>query len=134
VLGYDEALAHLIQGGADALVVPSRFEPCGLTQLCALRYGAVPVVSRVGGLADTVIDANEMALAAGVATGLQFAPVNEQALRDAIGRAFALWAEPARWRRLQTNGMATDVSWRWPAQRYAALYRRLAAGTASESG
>ena len=75
--GYDEALAHLIQGGCDALLVPSRFEPCGLTQLCALRYGALPIVAHVGGLCDTVIDANEMALAAGVGTGFHFAPVDE---------------------------------------------------------
>ena len=74
VLGYDEKLAHLFQAGADFILVPSRFEPCGLTQLCALRYGAPPIVSRVGGLADTVIDGNEAALAAGVATGFQFAP------------------------------------------------------------
>ena len=74
VLGYDEKLAHLIQAGADFIVVPSRFEPCGLTQLCALRYGAPPIVARVGGLADTVIDANEAATAAGVATGVQFYP------------------------------------------------------------
>ena len=69
VIGYDEALAHQIQAGCDVLLVPSRFEPCGLTQLSALRYGAVPLVARTGGLADTVVDANPMALSAGVATG-----------------------------------------------------------------
>jgi starch synthase len=124
-IGYDEALAHLIQGGADALLVPSRFEPCGLTQLCALRYGSVPVVARVGGLADTVIDANEAALAAGVATGVQFAPVTATGLEAAITRTLALWREPHAWRRLQANGMATDVGWDRPAAQYAALYRTL---------
>lgn len=124
-IGYDEALAHLIQGGTDALIVPSRFEPCGLTQLCAMRYGSVPVVARVGGLADTVIDANEMALAAGVGTGIQFAPVERQPLEQAIARAVALWRQPELWRQTQANGMATDVSWRRPAERYAALYREI---------
>ena len=124
-IGYDEALAHLIQGGADALLVPSRFEPCGLTQLCALRYGAVPVVARVGGLADTVIDANEAALAAGVATGVQFAPVDTAGLNRAIARTLALWREPQAWRRLQANGMAAEVGWDRPAAQYAALYRTL---------
>jgi len=121
--GYDEALAHLIQGGSDALFVPSRFEPCGLTQLCALHYGNVPIVSRVGGLADTVIDANEMALAAGVATGFQFSPVNLGGLVDAARRAKALWPDRDAWRRLQRNGMAAEVGWGRPARQYAQLYR-----------
>jgi phosphoglucomutase len=122
--GYDENLAHLIQGGADALVMPSRFEPCGLTQLCALRYGAVPIVSRVGGLADTIIDANEMALDAGAGTGLQFAPVTLDALVAAIRRAATIFGTPA-WQRIQANAMATDVSWRRPARRYAELFAAL---------
>jgi starch synthase len=126
-IGYDEQLAHLLQGGADALLVPSRFEPCGLTQLCALRYGTVPVVARVGGLADTVIDASPMALAGGVATGVQFAPVSADMLAAAIRRAAGLHRDPPTWRRLQTNGMATDVSWRDPARRYAALFAEIAA-------
>jgi len=127
VFDYDEGLAHLMQGGGDALLVPSRFEPCGLTQLNALRYGAVPVVSRVGGLSDTVIDAGPMAIAAGSATGVQFAPVQVEMLEAALRRAVALWREPGVWRRLQHNGMATDVSWREPARAYAALYRNLIA-------
>jgi starch synthase len=127
VIGYDEALAHQIQGGADALLVPSRFEPCGLTQLSALRYGTVPVVARTGGLADTVIDASPMALAAGVATGVQFAPVSPEVMEAAIHRTIAIFRDPPAWRRLQANGMATDVSWRDPARRYAALFRSVAA-------
>jgi starch synthase len=126
-LGYDEALAHLIQGACDALLIPSRFEPCGLTQLCAMRYGALPIVGHVGGLCDTVVDANEMALAAGVATGFHFAPVATDMLVAAIGRALSVWREPQLWRRLQRNAMQTDVGWRGPAKRYASLYRELMA-------
>jgi len=127
VLGYNEGLSHLLQGGADAILVPSRFEPCGLTQLYGLRYGTVPIVARVGGLADTVIDANDAALAAGVATGFQFAPVTVEALSAAIARAVRCYRDQATWRSLQQRGMATDVSWRRPATQYAELYKALAA-------
>jgi starch synthase len=130
ILGYDEGLAHLIQAGCDALVAPSRFEPCGLTQLCALRYGAVPVVSHVGGLADSIIDANEAALHAGVATGIQLSHPTTEALRVALQRALALWRDRPAWAQTQRNGMATDVSWRGPASRYVALYQSLLADRA----
>jgi len=125
--GYDERVVHLLQGGADAVLVPSRFEPCGLTQLCGLRYGCVPVVARVGGLADTVIDANDAGLAADVATGVQFLPVTAEGLARAFERTFALWRRPETWRGLQTRGMAQDVSWKRSAARYAALYGDLVA-------
>ena len=121
-----KSLAHLIQAGSDATVIPSRFEPCGLTQLCAMRYGSVPVVARVGGLADTIIDANEMALQSGCATGIQFAPVAAEALAGALRRCSAFFAQKALWRRLQTNGLRTDVSWAHPACRYAQIYREIA--------
>ena len=126
VFGYDEALAHLLQGGADVILAPSRFEPCGLTQLCAMRYGAIPLVSRVGGLADSVIDANTAAQDAGVATGIQFAPVTEDVLTGALARAADLWRKPEAWRRMQANGMAQDLGWSRPAARYMALYREIA--------
>jgi len=124
-IGHDEALAHQIQAGIDALVMPSRFEPCGLTQLIALRYGVIPVVPRVGGLADTVIDANEMALASGAGTGVQFSPVTREQLELAAARTIALARNRATWRHLQTRAMATDVSWARPARRYATLFREL---------
>lgn len=128
LIGYDEARAHRLQAGVDVLLVPSRFEPCGLTQLCALRYGAVPLVARTGGLADTVIDASPAALAAGVATGIQFAPIEAAALGAAIERAFALFEDRPAWARIRANAMAADVSWERPARAYAALYRALVDG------
>ncbi|HEX4296468.1 MAG TPA: glycogen synthase GlgA [Devosia sp.] len=125
VRAYDEALSHLMQGGADVMVVPSRFEPCGLTQLYGLRYGCVPLVSRVGGLADTVIDANEAAVEAGVATGIVFAPATVEALREAIHRAIRLYGRDKVWRKMQRRGMKSDVSWELSAAKYAKLYRQL---------
>jgi starch synthase len=133
-IGYDEGLSHLMQGGSDAILVPSRFEPCGLTQLYGLAYGCVPVVARTGGLSDTVIDANPAALAAGgaggVATGVQFDGVNHHALCAALDRAVALYGQPDVWSAIQANGMACDFSWNASARTYAALYRRLAEDTA----
>ncbi len=130
-IGYDEALAHRVQAGADALIVPSRFEPCGLTQLCALRYGCLPVVTRVGGLADTVIDANFAALGAGAATGIVFSPVEKQAMLDGIRRLCDLFEDPALWRDCQRQAMRADVSWNASAKLYADLYSRLVNGEAA---
>jgi starch synthase len=125
--GYDESLAHLIQAGSDVILVPSRFEPCGLTQLCALRYGAIPLVGRVGGLADTIIDANDVARAAGIGTGVQFAPVTGERYDAALLRMADLWRDKPYWKKMQKNAMKTDVSWQRPAAAYAALYRSLVA-------
>ena len=125
-IGFDEDLAHLMQAGADATLVPSRFEPCGLTQLCAMRYGTLPIVSVTGGLADTVIDANEAALAAGCATGFQFAPTTAAKLGDALDRALAVYGDQKAWQKLQRNAMKHPVGWDVSAQRMAAIYHQLA--------
>jgi starch synthase len=124
--GYNEPLSHVMQAGCDAILIPSRFEPCGLTQLYGLHYGCVPVVARVGGLADTIVDANDAAVAAGVASGIQFAPVTIDAFWTALDRADALFHDAAAWKSLQRNGMKADVSWDRSAARYANLYRTLA--------
>jgi starch synthase len=131
VIGYDEPLSHRLQAGADAIVVPSRFEPCGLTQLYGLRYGTLPVVARVGGLADTVIDANEAALRDGVATGFQFAPVTAAALATALQRAIELFADERGWQRLMRRAMSRDVGWDRAALDYVALYERMLAKAAA---
>ncbi len=107
--------------------MPSRFEPCGLTQLYGLRYGCVPVVARVGGLADTIVDANDAALKAGVATGFQFDELTAAGVVQALARMASVHARPDAWRAMQRAGMAADVGWSASARDYAALYRRLAA-------
>ncbi len=125
-IGYNEPMSHLMQAGSDAIIIPSRFEPCGLTQLYGLRYGCVPIVAHTGGLADTVIDANHAALAAKVATGIQFSPVTASRLLQAIRRALHLYTDQKVWTQLQKQGMKSDVSWEKSAERYAALYSSLA--------
>jgi starch synthase len=126
-IGYDEALSHRLFAGADAVLVPSRFEPCGLTQMYGLRYGTLPVVSLVGGLADTVIGASPATLAAGAATGVTFHPVDALALGQALTRLVALYRQPKLWARLRANAMAHPVGWDASALAYAGLYERLVA-------
>jgi len=121
-IGYDEALSHRMIAGADAILVPSRFEPCGLTQLYGLRYGTVPLVALTGGLADTVIPASPAALAVGVASGIQFHPVTTDALRGALTRLCELYAQPDEWARMQRNAMRQPVGWGPSAAAYARLY------------
>ena len=124
-LGYDEALAHRIVAGSDAILVPSRFEPCGLTQLYGLRYGTLPVVRRVGGLADTVTDAGKPGAKDG-GTGFVFDAATPSTLADALSRAAAAFHDPARWSALMRRAMAQDHSWAVPAREYMALYAQLA--------
>lgn len=124
-IGYDEDLSHLIQGGADCIVIPSRFEPCGLTQLYGLRYGSVPLVARTGGLSDTIIDANDAALSARVATGFQFSANRAEALGDAIERVIECFGNRALWNTLIRRGMNHPVGWEHSAQTYLNLYRGL---------
>lgn len=128
-IGYDEAFSHRMIAGGDAILVPSRFEPCGLTQLYGLRYGTVPLVALTGGLADTVVNASPAALAQGVATGIQFFPVTADSLRTALVRLCALYKDRETWSRLQRNAMAQPVGWDQSARAYAALYAELNAET-----
>ena len=125
-LAYDEGLAHQIEAGADIFLMPSLFEPCGLNQLYSLRYGTLPVVRRVGGLADTVVDADEQHLAAGEATGFVFSEPSPVEFLAATRRAVDLWSDRAAWRRLQDRAMAQDFSWQRSAAQYRELYRSIA--------
>lgn len=124
-IGYDEALSHRMIAGGDAILVPSRFEPCGLTQLYGLRYGTIPVVALTGGLADTVINASPAALARNAATGLQFAPVNAENLTNTLLNLCALYKDRRTWSRMVRNAMAHPVGWGRSARAYAALYASL---------
>ncbi len=126
-IGYSEARAHLVEAGADAFLMPSLYEPCGLNQLYSLRYGTPPIVRATGGLADTVVDAGPAQRAAGTANGFTFFDPSPAALLSAVDRALGLFAQPEEWRKLQRAGMGLDLSWRRSAERYLALYEELLA-------
>jgi starch synthase len=124
-IGYEEPLAHRLYAGADMLLVPARFEPCGLSQLYAMRYGTVPIARRTGGLADTVIDATPQSIADRTATGFTFSKPTAGAIIEAMNRALAHYALPLNWRRLQLQAMSRDHGWSRSAAKYLSLYRSL---------
>lgn len=124
-IGFDESMSHLIQGGSDVILVPSRTEPCGLTQLYGLRYGTLPLVRRVGGLAETVVNAEPHHLADGTATGFVFDDATTEALAGTILWACSLYRDRERWRQMQRTGMHQDFSWNVAAAEYQKLYEGL---------
>ena len=126
VLGFDEALAHLIEAGADAFLMPSRFEPCGMNQMYSQRYGTVPIVHATGGLVDSVTDCRPETLADGTATGFAFTEASAEAVRACVARSMTAWRDSPTWRTLQRNGMARDFGWSASARKYAELYGALA--------
>jgi starch synthase len=123
-LEFANELAHQIEAGADLLVMPSRFEPCGLNQLYSLKYGTVPVVRGTGGLVDTITDLDEKSGAAGAATGFRFAEYSTLALAQALQRAVNTYQQPEVWKRLVRTGMSQDWSWATSARQYVDLYRQ----------
>lgn len=124
-LGYDEALAHQFEAGADIFLMPSRFEPCGLNQLYSQRYGTVPIVTRTGGLADTVVDTLPETLKNKTATGFVFNAPTVGSLMEAIKRALIVYENSKDWKQLQINGMKKDYSWNRSAKEYLALYEKI---------
>jgi len=126
-IGFDETLAHLVESGADAFVMPSRFEPCGMNQMYSQRYGTPPIVHATGGLNDSVVDCTPRTLADRTATGFKFFAPTAASLLEAIERCVAAYADRAAWQNIQRSGMARDFSWNRAAREYAAIYSRLAA-------
>jgi starch synthase len=124
-LGFDEQLAHRIQAGGDMLLMPSRYEPCGLSQLYSLRYGTVPIVRRTGGLADTVVPYSPQAVREGRATGFLFGEATPQALLTTALQALRAYADRSEWERIMRAGMTTDVSWSRSARAYVDAYRKV---------
>ncbi len=124
-IGFSETLAHQVEAGSDIFLMPSRFEPCGLNQLYSLRYGAVPIVSHTGGLADSVTDATPENIKAGKATGFHLRHITRDGLLEATQQALTLYREhPSIWRRIVTTGMRQEFSWKKSAKEYLALYQQ----------
>jgi starch synthase len=130
-LGFHEELAHQIYAGADIFLMPSLFEPCGLSQLYSLAHGTVPIVRSTGGLADTVVDTTSATLADGTANGFVFSEPSELAIRQTIERTLALWPDRSTWLRLARTGMRADWSWDRSAREYVQLYAEIATRVAS---
>lgn len=123
-LEFSDPLARRIEAGADIFLMPSRYEPCGLNQLYSLKYGAVPVVHATGGLADSIVDANDENLSNGTANGFSFSRYDAASLEDALGRAcFIYGAQRDAWAQLVATGMAQDWSWSQSARKYTELYK-----------
>ena len=123
-IGYDESLAHRIEAASDIYLMPSKFEPCGLNQLYSLCYGTLPLVTAVGGLADTVVDASEQNISNGTANGFVLKAHTAEALIASIQRALALYQQPTIWQTLQTTAMRGDYSWQSSAEQYIELYQQ----------
>jgi starch synthase len=124
-IGFDESLSHLIEAGADAFLMPSRFEPCGLNQMYSQRYGTPPIVHATGGLKDTVTDCNSKTLAKGTATGFLFTSDDAESLMNTVHRVVAAYHDQPTWHALQRNGMERDFSWEKSAEAYLAIYEKL---------
>ncbi|MEZ6123433.1 MAG: glycogen synthase GlgA [Planctomycetaceae bacterium] len=124
VVGFDESLAHQIEAGSDAFLMPSRFEPCGLNQMYSLRYGTLPIVRRVGGLADSVVDVHAQTLSQRTATGFVFDSYTSAALAETVERAIDLYRQPLVWKQVMLNGMSIDWSWQKSAGHYVSVYHR----------
>ena len=127
-IGFDEGFAHLLEAGADAFLMPSRFEPCGMNQMYSQRYGTPPIANSTGGLVDTITDA-AMGIGNTPATGFLMPEASTQALVDTVQRAITAYREPRAWRSLQLNGMAKDFGWAAAAKQYRAIYERLTSGS-----
>ena len=130
-IGYEEAVGHRLLAGADLLLHPARFEPCGLVPIYAMRYGAIPIVRKSGGMADSVVDASPEAIRNGSATGLSFQDPSREGLIACV-RAPCRSTQPISWRRIQASAMRQDFSWKRSAETYADLYRSLTGAPAAD--